>query len=276
MEEPTAILTFFRQFPEVFKADIIEESAYWDDIKKKDLFPVILPYEVEKATRGNLLFKTGESLDQQEKEVDEAEECSVEELTNALNESNSNRLKGQLVQAATYQDTETDCVEVASDIIQDVPFHAENLNFINSTDGMFLQLEEKHELEMRDEFEPSFDDARIQSVSQYLPTQPPKSPISNIHIQSLGVSSQPPQGSTMTRATFSPAASPTDKQIHLPALFSGLRVLRKGVVGPDHDTVSQFKPVSQGGKSQGTFLDQISQLLNREKQEEVGLSLIHI
>ncbi|XP_067429361.1 formin-like [Thunnus thynnus] len=89
----------------------------------------------------------------------------------------------------------------------------------------------------------------------------------------------PPPGSTYTRATFSPG-SPTDKQIQLPALFSGLRVLRKGVTGPEHDTVSQIKPSSQGArraifpekqgdtKVQGGFLDQISQFLNRDKRGE--------
>lgn len=91
----------------------------------------------------------------------------------------------------------------------------------------------------------------------------------------------PPPGSTFTRATFSPG-SPTDKQPQLPALFSGLRVLRKGVVGPEHDTVAQIKPSSssQGArrevfperqgdaKAQGSFLDQISQFLNREKRDE--------
>ncbi|KAM7395126.1 hypothetical protein PAMA_006735 [Pampus argenteus] len=89
----------------------------------------------------------------------------------------------------------------------------------------------------------------------------------------------PPPGSTYTRTTFS-LNSPTDKQIQLPALFSGLRILKKGVVGPEHDTVSQIKPSSQGArraifpevqgdeKVQGSFLDQISQFLSREKRGE--------
>ncbi|XP_033847312.2 formin [Periophthalmus magnuspinnatus] len=103
------------------------------------------------------------------------------------------------------------------------------------------------------------------------PSPPPSTPPLSLSRGpgSSRMSNEPPPGSTLTRATFSPS-SPTDKQPQLPALFSGLRVLRKGVVGPDHDTISQFKPVSQNSKTQGTFLDQISQFLNREKQEEGG------
>ena len=83
--------------------------------------------------------------------------------------------------------------------------------------------------------------------------------------------------STFTRATFSPG-SPPDKQIQLPALFSGLRVLRKGVVGPGHDTVSHIKPQSLGerratvperpedARVQGNFLDQISQFSESGKE----------
>ncbi|KAF7656298.1 hypothetical protein LDENG_00043980 [Lucifuga dentata] len=91
-----------------------------------------------------------------------------------------------------------------------------------------------------------------------------------------------PHGTTLTRTTFSPD-SPSDKQVHLPAFFSGLRVLRKGVSGPEHDTVAQIKLSSQGArreispepekkqpdsKVQGSFLNQISQFLNREKRGE--------
>lgn len=99
----------------------------------------------------------------------------------------------------------------------------------------------------------------------------------HVSITSATVANNPPPGSTFTRATFSPG-SPTDKQIQLPALFSSMRILRKGVVGPEHDTVAQIKPSSQGArrdifsdkqgdaKVQGNFLDQISQFLNREKR----------
>lgn len=76
--------------------------------------------------------------------------------------------------------------------------------------------------------------------------------------------------------------SPSDKVIQLPALFRGLRVLRKGVTGPDHDTVAQLRPTGKGvaadqtpGKSHGTtrsqaehrgsLLDQISQFLKLER-----------
>lgn len=107
--------------------------------------------------------------------------------------------------------------------------------------------------------------------------QHPGNPTDKSPIISITPANNPPPGSIFSRATFSPA-SPTDKQIQLPALFSGLRVLRKGVVGPEHDTVAQIKPPSQGAKRaifpekqgdakvQGSFLDQISQFLNREKK----------
>uniref|UniRef100_A0A8C4E4V1 Formin 1 n=1 Tax=Dicentrarchus labrax TaxID=13489 RepID=A0A8C4E4V1_DICLA len=125
--------------------------------------------------------------------------------------------------------------------------------------------EDNEEEEKRDVFPDS-------SAQPHLPPSP-TSP--NIFI--TPAATYPPPGST-TRATFSPG-SPTDKQIQLPALFSGLRVLRKGVVGPEHDTVAQIKPSSQGekrdifhekqgdAKVQGGFLDQISQFLSREKRE---------
>lgn len=99
----------------------------------------------------------------------------------------------------------------------------------------------------------------------------------NIIITPAAVANNPPPGSTFTRATFSPG-SPSEKQIQLPALFSGLRVLRKGVVGPEHDTVAQIKhssqrakvdifPQKQGdGKVHGSFLEQISHFLSREKR----------
>ncbi|XP_041832732.1 formin [Melanotaenia boesemani] len=105
----------------------------------------------------------------------------------------------------------------------------------------------------------------------------PSDASSHIIITSAPQSTNPLPRSTLTRATFSPG-SPTDKQIQLPALFSGLRVLRKGVVGPEHDTVAQIKSSPQGTKkavsaeklddvkAQGGFLDQISQFLSREKK----------
>lgn len=99
----------------------------------------------------------------------------------------------------------------------------------------------------------------------------------SISITPATIAQNPPPGSTFTRATFSPG-SPTEKQIQLPALFSGLRVLRKGVVGPEHDTVAQIRtspqrarrdivPEKQGeAKVQGSFLEQISHFLSREKR----------
>nr|XP_040015949.1 formin-like isoform X2 [Gasterosteus aculeatus aculeatus] len=98
---------------------------------------------------------------------------------------------------------------------------------------------------------------------------------SNISITSAD--NNPPTGSTCTTATFSPG-SPTDMQVQMPALFSGLRVLRKGIVGLERDTVAQIKPPSRGtrgdtsaeeegeAKVQGSVLNQISQFLNREKR----------
>lgn len=139
--------------------------------------------------------------------------------------------------------------------------------------------EEEEEEEKRDEF-PDFSSPLYRPAPKY-------------HLSITSATYNPPPGSTFTRATFKPS-SPTDKQIQLPALFSGLRVLRKGVVRPEHDTVARIKTSSPAkrdifpdkqsdGKSQGSFLDQISQLLNREKNEdeteertERELSLIHI
>lgn len=105
----------------------------------------------------------------------------------------------------------------------------------------------------------------------------PKDTSPNIFITPAAIANNPPPGSTFTRATFSPG-SPTEKQIQLPALFSGLRVLRKGVVGPEHDTVAQIRPSSQRAKrdvfpekqgeakAQSGFLEQISHFLSREKR----------
>ncbi|KAM6992336.1 uncharacterized protein LKV04_008389 [Tautogolabrus adspersus] len=106
----------------------------------------------------------------------------------------------------------------------------------------------------------------------------PKRASLNIIKTSPPVAKNPPPGSTITRATFSPG-SHNDKQIQLPALFSGLRVLKKGVVGPANNTVAQIKHSSEGARREifgekngweakvhGSFLDQISQFLSREKR----------
>lgn len=91
----------------------------------------------------------------------------------------------------------------------------------------------------------------------------------NILITSTSTSTNPPPGSVLTRATFSPG-SPTDKQLQLPALF---RVLR-------NETMAQTNPPPQGAKravvtekqdnvkAQVGFLDQISQFLSRERVDE--------
>ncbi|XP_068564522.1 formin [Cebidichthys violaceus] len=127
--------------------------------------------------------------------------------------------------------------------------------------------EDSEEEEKRD----AFPDFSAQSHN------PPSTKNTSPNILMTSPANNPPPGSTCTRATFTPG-SPTDKQIQIPALFSGMRVLRKGVVGSEHNTVAQIKPFSQGtrrasfpgkqgdAKVQGTFLDQISQFLNREKR----------
>lgn len=85
----------------------------------------------------------------------------------------------------------------------------------------------------------------------------------------------PPPGATISRATYFPG-SPTEKHLQLPALFSGLRVMRKGVSGAEHDAVAQIKPSSQGsdieilpekeGDAKGSILEQSSNFLNQEKR----------
>lgn len=97
----------------------------------------------------------------------------------------------------------------------------------------------------------------------------------HISITPAALANDPPRGSTFSRATFSPC-SPTEKQIQLPALFSGLRVLRKGVVGPEHDTLALIRSSSQRTKRetfpdfpvQGGFLEQISSFLSRDKKSD--------
>ncbi|XP_038824387.1 formin-like [Salvelinus namaycush] len=96
-----------------------------------------------------------------------------------------------------------------------------------------------------------------------------------------GPTSGPPPGTTSIRATFS-LSSPEEKPLQLPALFSGLRVLKKGAAGPDQDIVALIKPPSPSDlgvnkpvrreqkmvrRRQGTFLDQLSQFLNMEKDD---------
>ncbi|XP_043961664.1 formin [Gambusia affinis] len=95
-----------------------------------------------------------------------------------------------------------------------------------------------------------------------------------LHINKQTVN--PPIGSTLTRATFSPGC-PTDKKVAFPVLFSGLRGLRKGIGGPENGTSTQTKqsppfaksPVftekQSDTKTQNGFLDQISHILNQEK-----------
>ncbi|KAM9421434.1 uncharacterized protein ACWYII_021529 [Salvelinus alpinus] len=100
-----------------------------------------------------------------------------------------------------------------------------------------------------------------------------------------GPTSGPPPGTTAIRATFS-LGSPEEKPLQLPALFSGLRVLKKGAAGPDQDIVALIKPPSPSDlgvnkpvrreqktvrRRQGTFLDQLSQFLNMEKDDNSNM-----
>nr|XP_020459527.1 formin-like [Monopterus albus] len=132
---------------------------------------------------------------------------------------------------------------------------------INKKEGKGAEDDNKEAEEKRDAF----------------PEKQPLSPkaTSNIPPISAALDHNPPRGSSITRTTFSPG-SPTEKQTQLSALFSSLRLLRKGAVTPEHDTAAQIKPASQGAKKasftekqvQGSFLDQITQFLSREKKAD--------
>lgn len=97
----------------------------------------------------------------------------------------------------------------------------------------------------------------------------------NICITPSDMSRNPPPGTTISRATYFPG-SPPEKHLQLPALFSGLRVFRKGVLGPEHDIVAQIRHSSQGSDieilpkkgvdAKGSILEQISNFLSREKK----------
>lgn len=113
-------------------------------------------------------------------------------------------------------------------------------------------------------------------VFSYHPSSPKDASL-NICITPSDRARSPPPGSTISRATYTPG-SPTEKHIQLPALFSGLRVLRKGVLGPEHDSVAPLRPSHQrsdveillekggGGDAKGSILEQISNFLNRDRR----------
>ncbi|TNN60667.1 Formin [Liparis tanakae] len=94
-------------------------------------------------------------------------------------------------------------------------------------------------------------------------------------------------GSTCTRGTFLPGP-PADKQNQIPAFFRGLRVLKKGAVGPEHDSVAQIKASSQeprgeisperqgDAKAQGRLLGHISQFLTRKKSVDEKEEMIEM
>uniref|UniRef100_A0A3Q2PKE2 Formin 1 n=1 Tax=Fundulus heteroclitus TaxID=8078 RepID=A0A3Q2PKE2_FUNHE len=130
----------------------------------------------------------------------------------------------------------------------------------------------KRTLHVVQEQEPELEDAGDKEKGKDACERPPSSPSEvSLHINKQAATY--PLGATLTRATFSPG-SPTDKQAS--ALFSGLRVLRKGVIGPEQDALTQLKQSAQEAKSPiviekqsdtkapGGFLGQISQFLNRE------------
>ncbi|XP_031656575.1 formin-like [Oncorhynchus kisutch] len=111
------------------------------------------------------------------------------------------------------------------------------------------------------------------------PTPAPASPQDGLLALTPGPTSGPPSGTTSTRTTFSPG-SPVDKPLQFPALFSGLRIPKKGATGPDQDIVGKIKTPAPAGLSvdklvrrklktvrrrQESFLDQLSQFLNLEK-----------
>uniref|UniRef100_A0AAY5K829 Formin 1 n=1 Tax=Esox lucius TaxID=8010 RepID=A0AAY5K829_ESOLU len=90
-----------------------------------------------------------------------------------------------------------------------------------------------------------------------------------------------PPGTTSTRATFSPG-SLGEKPLQLPALFTGLRILRKEVTGPDLGIANEVKSPLLSGTGIGnplrkhqktarrrkeSFLEQLSQLLNLDKDD---------
>ncbi|XP_036003136.1 formin isoform X2 [Fundulus heteroclitus] len=130
----------------------------------------------------------------------------------------------------------------------------------------------KRTLHVVQEQEPELEDAGDKEKGEDACERPPSSPSEvSMHINKQAATY--PLGATLTRATFSPG-SPTDKQAS--ALFSGLRVLRKGVIGPEQDVLTQLKQSAQEVKSPiviekqsdtkapGGFLGQISLFLNRE------------
>lgn len=98
-----------------------------------------------------------------------------------------------------------------------------------------------------------------------------------LNITPSDMARNPPPCSTISRATYSPG-SPTEKHIQLPALFSGLRVLRKGVLGPEQDSVAPRRSSPQRsdreilpgkeGEAKGSILEQISNFLSRERRGE--------
>ncbi|KAK1889190.1 Formin [Dissostichus eleginoides] len=291
MEEQTAILKFFRILTEEEDEDLIQGDAELSlDIKKngfeeavensrESLSHVKLLYDGENMTCNTVRHITkGEAGN--DSDMAEEESCNVnltEQQSVAANAENVSET------FATNQDENKMPYDKVNGYSK-VGCHISE----NSLDECALKesVQPKYQHTSTDCMDTGWDSHSKQDATEEVNKKERKD-YEKVHIQDdspkdpLSITSatnNPPPGSTFTRATFKPS-SPTDKQIQLPALFSGLRVLRKGVVGPEHDTVAQIKTSSPAkrdifpdkqsdGKSQGSFLDQISQLLNREKSED--------
>lgn len=131
------------------------------------------------------------------------------------------------------------------------------------------------EIEEEEDLEEEKRDIFLCSSARHVQPHSLKEASHHVSVTPAALDNDQPHGPTFSRSTFSPN-SPLDKQIQLPALFSGLRVLRKGVVGPEHDTVALIGSSSQRTKSetspdfppQGGFLEQISTFLNLDKRSD--------
>lgn len=190
--------------------------------------------------------------------IDMTQDDDAEETK--LNVKNS-RERSQNVERATFFDPEVDLeLEECEKWRQIKPKHPAVILELTGLRGQeqepVMEGDEDEEVKcLRDEEEKEKDLPPDSSQSNIL---------SKISLKSAAQVSDVSRGPTLTRATFSPG----DKLIQLPALFSGLRVLRKGVSGPEQDKQEDLK-------AQGSFLDQISQFLSREKRmdEKQGLDL---
>ncbi|XP_028253678.1 formin [Parambassis ranga] len=286
MEEQQAILTFFRTLSETecegMRKDNVKES--WDAAGsfRDSLSCVLLPHEGENSTHllGCLgLWAEGNHTDTAEEENDFnlTEQQSRQGSAADHDQTNEHKVKTMdecVLNGDLQDDTKDVCQEhfTTTTSSADPDKQVKNKRaVITLTRTLEVQEEPEDDEEGVEDEEDKKKDAFPESPTE-LQTSPTQSnTLPNVIITSAGTNS--PHGSTLTRGTFCPG-SPTEKQIQLPALFSGLRVLRKGVVGPGHNTVALIKPPSSQGEKQwdskahGGFLDQISQFLSREKRDD--------